>query len=700
VFRLKKLPVFSLAIKNWFTANEMTLKNVLLICCLLNLAFSPLNGAELLRSLSSLRNLSEDLAQQEIPIQVEATVLYADSSGFDMIVHDGAVACYCSTNLRDAAVENRPRIGDRIWLEGNSNIYGFLPHIQTRQWKILGHHEIPSPYPISAEEIFLPRFDTTWVEVPAVVVGVETGGLAYTVVVEVFGQTFKVDTPKSEDSSARAAALMQRPVMMRGILATIFNRHRQLTGRHFFVPSFDCFTPTAPAVDAAKARHLHVNELLRSSSSPHDLVRLEGVITQHDAKGFYLKDATGSAFVQGVKSDDLPVGTRVSVEGYGAIAPFRPMLRAIQVSELDRGLPSIPMKMNFQAEDASLYQMELVAVEAEFWGSRTMSHETILQCSSQGIVFDALLPDGASMADLVVGDRLLLTGICELTTTHPMPRPEWVNGFRIRLADARAVQVLHRAPWWTTGRLLMALGAMTGLAMLGAFGTLFFRRVVHQQAMIIGEKLSSEAVSEERDRMARDLHDTLEQQLTGVSMQLESIVQSPHAKSSAVTERLALATRMLEHSRQEARRSVWDLRNRLLETHGLAAALKSLAASAAIDGGPVVTARVMGDAMPMTTTCEYQLLRMAQEALANALKHARAKHIEIVLEFFADRCCLLVRDDGVGFDPQLITSSPVPHFGWIGMRERADKIAANLQIISSPDHGCTVCIELPISTKA
>lgn len=76
--------------------------------------FSLTSGAKLLRTLSEVRVLLEDLAQQETPIQVETTVLYADSDGFDMIVHDGAVACYCSTKLRDAPVENRPRIGDRV----------------------------------------------------------------------------------------------------------------------------------------------------------------------------------------------------------------------------------------------------------------------------------------------------------------------------------------------------------------------------------------------------------------------------------------------------------------------------------------------------------------------------------------------------------------------------------------------------------
>jgi hypothetical protein len=74
------------------------------------------------------------------------------------------------------APENRPKTGDRIVLDGFTRSDGFLPHIESHHWTILGRAELPEPYRISADEIYLPRFDTAWVEVPAVVVGVETGG--------------------------------------------------------------------------------------------------------------------------------------------------------------------------------------------------------------------------------------------------------------------------------------------------------------------------------------------------------------------------------------------------------------------------------------------------------------------------------------------------------------------------------------------
>lgn len=674
---------------------EHRLKTLPIIFCVIFSMIGLLPAIEPIRSLAEVRALSQEAAKENLPVQMEVTVVYVDRGAYDMIVLDHSAACYVIFELRDLPVEKRPRVGDRLLIAGETRAAGFFPNVKVMKWDFVGRSELPEPYRISADEIFLPRFDSAWVEVPAVVVGLEKGGLAYTVAVEVFGQTFKADLPKSEDADALAAALLQRPVKMRGILATIYNHHRQLTGRHFFVPSFDCFLPSAPAVDATKARTLLVNELLRSGTSVNDLVRLEGVITQHNAKGFYLQDESGGTFIQGVKADHLLPGSKVRVEGYGAIAPFRPILRAIQVQEIAPGPRPQAEPMNFHAADVTRFQTTLVTLQAMLGNVRKVRQETILQCTSNGVQFEAILPAETDHPDWRVGDTIRLTGICELTTTHPMPRTEWVDGFRIQLENPSAVAVLRRAPWWTTERLLTALGLMTGLAMLGGFSTLFFRRVVSQQARVIGAQLSSEAVSEERDRMARDLHDTLEQQLTGVSMQLESIVQYSHEKSPAVAERLMLATRMLEHSREEARRSVWDLRNRLLETHGLTAALKSLVESAAIDGGPQVELRLSGDASAISSSADYQLLRMTQEALTNALKHAKAQHVVISFESTLEHHQLTIQDDGVGFDSQVINPTSAPHFGLIGLRERAEKIGARLEIETALGQGCIIRIQIP-----
>jgi len=668
-----------------------------ILCLLLNLL--PHAGAEPLRTITEIQALSDGDAKSHLPVQIEAVVIYADPSKGDTVIHDGTAACFIFVPLHLAqptGTASRPMIGDRVMFDGFTKLTGVTPHIEARSWEILGRGEIPEPRRLAAEDIYSPRNDAAWIEVPAVVIGVESGGLAYTLAVEVFGQTFKADIPNSPDAPRRAAALMQRPARMRAIFGTVYNPQRQMIGRHFFVPSFDDIRPDAPAVEGANVPLVTVLQLLSRNFSPTDRVRVEGVITQDDATGFQLRDASASARIQAVMTERLPPGTRVSVEGYGVIAPFRPLLRASKVTRIADGPPPEPLEMIPPSEDSSLLQMELVKLEAAFLGSRSFQDETIFQCRANGTVFEAIMPrTDAPAPEFVPGDRLQLTGICELTTTHPLPRPEWINGFRIRLADSSGVTLLSRAPWWTTGRLFAALGAMTGLALLGTLGTLFFGRAVRKQARLIGEKIGYEAVSDERDRMARDLHDTLEQQLAGVALQLDGLDKVAKADPSQISTRLGLARRMLRHTRVEARRSVWDLRSKVLEIQGLGTALRSMAVGASSEDGPTVSLEIGELFRPLPNGSDFHLLRIAQEALANAMKHSAARAVIISLHETADAVVLSIRDDGRGFTPAPPHAPVTSHFGILGMHERAEKINATINIQSSPGQGCTITVTLP-----
>jgi signal transduction histidine kinase len=255
---------------------------------------------------------------------------------------------------------------------------------------------------------------------------------------------------------------------------------------------------------------------------------------------------------------------------------------------------------------------------------------------------------------------------------------------------------MHRAPWWNTQRLLIALSIMSGFATLGTLGTLFFRRVVRKQARFIGEKMSDEAVLDERDRMARDLHDTLEQQLVGVALQLDGIDKVAKTDPSQISPRISLARRMIRHTRLEARRSVWDLRSQVLEEHGLAAALRSMVVGTSLDDGPKVSLD-LNEPIPMLPAgTDFHLLRIAQEAFANAIKHSLAKNILIALQQRNHSLILRVEDDGVGFAEKPQDTMMSTHFGILGMQNRVEKIGASLDIRSSPGNGCQVTIKLPL----
>jgi two-component system, NarL family, sensor kinase len=212
------------------------------------------------------------------------------------------------------------------------------------------------------------------------------------------------------------------------------------------------------------------------------------------------------------------------------------------------------------------------------------------------------------------------------------------------------------------------------------------------------------AAAEERNRLAREIHDTIAQALAGLTMQLETAdaladVQGDPRLASAVTRSLALARSTLE----EARRSVLDLREAPLEGRTLPAALEAVAAEMRESAQDRLDVRVVCDrddpTMPepllvLTRAADAGLYRIAQQALANAGRHAFATHVTIRLTREPGRLRLRVEDDGVGFDP---SSVPRDRFGLVGMSERARLLGGSLTVESSPGAGTAIDVVVPVA---
>ena len=114
-----------------------------------------------------------------------------------------------------------------------------FPILSKPSWKSCIKGKLPEPRRVTAKELFSSGIDSDWIEVEALVVGVAPGGLGFTLVVEIDGLTFLAELPKVVDAAVQAETLMQKRVLLRGIVGSITSMNRQLTDRYFFVPSFD-----------------------------------------------------------------------------------------------------------------------------------------------------------------------------------------------------------------------------------------------------------------------------------------------------------------------------------------------------------------------------------------------------------------------------------------------------------------------------
>jgi signal transduction histidine kinase len=209
-----------------------------------------------------------------------------------------------------------------------------------------------------------------------------------------------------------------------------------------------------------------------------------------------------------------------------------------------------------------------------------------------------------------------------------------------------------------------------------------------------------DAVLAERARIAREIHDTLAQGLVGISVQLELVNRLLASSVESARTQLNHARELVRDSLTEARSSIWDLRSQAAETEDLSTRLARMAASATENSTPRirVNSKVTGVYRPLSPKAETELLKIAQEAVTNAVRHAEPNHIAIELCFGAHELQMTIQDDGRGFDgrPHPQSTGPQGHFGLAGMNERAEEIGGTLAIDSAPGKGTRVTASLPL----
>ena len=206
-------------------------------------------------------------------------------------------------------------------------------------------------------------------------------------------------------------------------------------------------------------------------------------------------------------------------------------------------------------------------------------------------------------------------------------------------------------------------------------------------------------VLDERQRMAREIHDTLAQGLTGIITQLQAAER--HGQSQDERRRhIDLATQLARDSLTEARRSVQAMQPEPLESARLPEALADVASKWTRIHGVPATVTTTGQPRRIRPDAEITLLRAAQEALVNVARHARAGKVGLTLSYMEDQVNLDIRDDGVGFDPQP-AGATVPAraggsgYGLLAMRQRVEGVAGTLEVESAPGGGTAISASVP-----
>ena len=229
--------------------------------------------------------------------------------------------------------------------------------------------------------------------------------------------------------------------------------------------------------------------------------------------------------------------------------------------------------------------------------------------------------------------------------------------------------------------------------------SLAHQAVLALQITRLAEQGQRTAVLAERNRMAREIQDTLSQGFTGIIVQLEAaddVLEETPEETITIRDHIARAGALARESLAEARRSVFNLRPQVLEHESLQAAIAHTVQTLTAGTAVLANFSVTGAPPQLPIEVEEHLLRISQQALTNVLQHAQARNVRVRLAFAVQQVRLVIQDDGRGLD---YTNKGDHGFGLTGMQQRAEQIGGSLTISSTLGRGTTVTVTVPVSLQ-
>ena len=494
-------------------------------------------------------------------------------------------------------------------------------------------------------------------------------------------------------------------VQFQGLCFYQFNKTRQALRPYLAIPAANLvFVDALATTDLDTLPVRSVENLMQFSpvQSYVHRVRVRGVVI-HSQPGedFWIRDGGRGLHVVCDEKELLEVGAEVDVFGFLSHGEYGPMVEDAIFRKTAKTLPVPPIHL-MKAAEALDHDSDLVECEAVIQEQWPALDGCRLKLSDGITEFPAVLRltnHNEFPTHWLPGARVRVAGICAVSfLTKPLdPGTLEPQHFQMLLRSPADVVVLQPPSWWTSGHVAWLLGAAALMLLLAvAIIVGIGRRHLREQAI---ERMKSEAefsaVMNERNRMAREFHDTLAQGLGAISLQLEVAKRQLPADSNA-QKPLGEAGAQTRASLDEVRNAIWNMRSQVLETGDLASALNGVLHALTDRNQLQAELKVIGEPKRFAPVVENNLLRIGQEAIANAVKYAQAKRIEVVLKFAERQFELCVSDDGRGFDPSHPPASE-GGFGLVGMRERVAELNGELNVSSAPGKGSIVKLTMPLS---
>ena len=493
----------------------------------------------LLTNVAQVKGLSAQQAQLGYPVRLRGVVTYYEPQDWRAFVQDASGGIYLAPGEYSKGTHLKMERGQWVEVVGRSAPGAFAPIIEgvtgrfdTPQVTVLGDGSYPAAQRVSAIDLNTGRFDSHWVEVQGIVRSVGRGGNSRSCVV------IRISTPTGViralvpgfKEKALPAGLVDAEVRVSGVVATLFNSKRQLTGTELNIPTLShvevIVPPVADPFALARQSLDHILQFTHGDTAAHR-VCVRGVVTlRQPGRGIYLQDPDASIWVQTDPPASLNPGAVVDVVGFPALGDYSPTLQNAEIRVTGQIQPPSPLKIAASSLLAGTNDAELVQVQGLLLQQSPTPEGRSLVLQAGQTIFSALLP-GRNLANVQVplpnGSLLELTGICSVQVDDAR-NP---NAFRLLLRGSADIGVLALPSWWTSGRAAAIFGALCVLC-LAALGWL---------ALLTRKKASLEVQIVERRRVEEELqkaHSLLEQRVEERTAELrQEIVIRKQAEEDA-----------------------------------------------------------------------------------------------------------------------------------------------------------------------
>lgn len=646
--------------------------------------------AQLLTTALEVRSLSFPAAEQAQPARLRGTVVFIEPAA--VFVQDETSTTFFRPKRLGAL-----RPGDEIEVEGRTRMGLYLPGLGEADYRVLDHRSLPAGIPATYDDLASARHHYQRVTVTGIVRSVRPVEEGRSLVRLAMGS--RVLEVRVEMPPEPARTLVDSRVRVTGLAAGFINERRQLVQPYVRVIGWDDVSVLQAAPAPEQIPGVSAAGLLgfRVAGQFEHRVRIEGVVTAtFGPDRLFLRQDTVAFAVRLAGPVACAIGDRVAVVGFAEMERFSASVVDAEVLARAAGPAPKPVEIDSPDRLGGAHDADLVALTAVIRDAFRSGGGMDVLLQSGARTIQARLPDGVAPPE--PGSRLRVVGVCRVEAQGGRGFSSRAGVVSLRARTPADVVVLERPSWWTTRRLAGFVGALAGLTVLAGIWITVLRRQVNRQTRALRRRIETEAILEERQRIAREFHDSLEQELAGLSLRLDAL--ATRALDEKGQTLIATSRHLVSRIQTETRNLISDLRDSSESAGDLTAALAGVATRVAADSGVDVRLEPAARLPFLPAGTVHDLRMIARESVQNALKHGRATQISIEVAPREDRLVMRVVDNGTGFDVTAARNPPRGHFGCAGIRERSRKMQGDVVWHTAHGGGTTVEVTLPVPPPA